>query len=545
MTEHKAFLDGSNRAEDHDFDPMVQALLDREERRLLASAPPVPDGIDEWHALVAEAGFVRRSSVLARGAPLHRIDQRQAWQRFPRDRYDPRTLALAALEAVVSRQEMEAEATTEEVVEFLASLAASAAPERDASEHLAVARFVLRELLNDAQDGEEFDVSYSDYREGHSRVTLSLRILEEGFGRRGQAVLRATTPAINLLLSGLDHDLEDVQAAKDMMLRRQVDTGRWSRAEESAAESLKLSLMYCERVRAVLEETERDVRAVDWGQDVPKLLQASREHLGERHRVERELMEYMRGVRNDVEDADVRRTCERILQLLGRAHLRHTQLLEKVIDARPAFLRSQAEQRFRPPPRLALVGMQKDVLEPVLCLGVEDAEAVVILFADAAGGPVITHRPRLRDWWASLLAPAREVQETCPDEDIELIADDAGELDMYSEEDVAIARTVLMEALRAPVRLSRLLEQALAHRVEAADLLAVCVLRAFAPDPEEDEEEAMADELADLLGELLVVLDDGAVFDLGTLAGSDLLLVPAQSLIPDPTCAEDDVEVLA
>ncbi|MBW8699070.1 hypothetical protein MBT84_05675 [Streptomyces sp. MBT84] len=522
---------------------MVQALLDREERRLLVSVPAVSDGVDEWRALVAEPGFVRRSSVLARGAPLHRINQRTAWQRFPQGLYDPRTLALAALEAVVSQQEMEAEATTEEVVQFLASLAASAGPERDPTEHLAVARFVLRELLNDAQDGEEFDVSYSDYREGHSRVTLSLRLLEEGFGRHGQAVLRATTPAINLLLSGLEHDLEDVQAAKDLMLRRQVSTRRWGRAEESAAESLKLSLMYCERVRAALEETERDVRSVNWGQDVSELLTASRAHLRERHRVERDLMEWMREVRNDVDDAEVRRTCERILRLLGRAQLRHSQLLEKVIDARPTFLRSQAEQRFRPPPRLALVGMQEDVLEPLLRLGADDAEAVAGIFADSAGGPVVAHRPRLRDWWAALLAPPREAREAFPDEEIELIADDPGELGLFSDEDIDVARTLLTQALRAPVRLSRLLEQALAHSLEAADLLAFCVLLAFAPDPEDEEEEG-TDELADLLAEHLVVLDDGAVFDLTSLTGSDLLLVPAQSLIPEPTRAEDHLEVL-
>ena len=544
MTETKVFAHSPDREQDDGLDTMVQALLDREERRLLGAVPAVSDGVDEWRALVAEPGFVRRSSVLARGAPLHRIDQRAAWQRFPRGLYDPRTLALAALEAVVSQQEMEAEATTEEVVHFLASLAASAAPERDAAEHLAVARFVLRELLNDGQNGEEFDVSYSDYREGHSRVTLSLRVLEEGFGRRGQAVLRATTPAINLLLSGLEHDLEDVQAAKDVMLRRQVSTRRWGRAEESAAESLKLSLMYCERVRAVLEETERDVRAVDWGQDVSELLTASRAHLRERHRVERDLMEWMREVRNDVDDPEVRRTCERILRLLGRAQLRHSQLLEKVIDARPAFLRSQAEQRFRPPPRLALVGMQEDVLEPLLRLGTDDAAAVASIFADAAGGPVIAHRPRLREWWASLLAPAREMREAFADEEIELIADDPGELGLFNDEDVAVARALLTQALHAPVRLSRLLEQALAHGLEAADLLALCVVRAFAPDPEDEEEEGMADELADLLEEHLVVLDDGAVFDLETLAGSDLLLVPAPSLIPEPTHAEDDLEVL-
>jgi hypothetical protein len=136
------------------------------------------------------------------------------------------------------------------------------------------------------------------------------------------------------------------------------------------------------------------------------------------------------------------------------------------------------------------------------------------------------------------------VREAFPDEEIELIADDSGELDLFSDEDVVAARALLTEALRAPVRLSQLLEQALEHGPQAADLLAVCVLRAFAPDPEDEEEDGTADELADLLEEHLVVLDDGAVFDLGTLAGSDLLLVPAQSLIPDPACAEDDLEVL-
>ncbi|MFE2850125.1 hypothetical protein ACFXJO_03210 [Streptomyces lavendulae] len=544
MTANSSFLRGPGCAED-EVDTMVQALLDREERRLLGAQSPVPDGVDEWRTLVAEPGFVRRSSALARGTPLHRINQRQAWQRFPRGLYDPRTLALAALEAVVSRQEMEAEATTEEVLTFLAALAASAAPGRDPSEHVAVARFVLRELLNDAHSGEEFEVSYSDYRDGHSLVTLSLRMLEEGFGRRGQAVLRATTPAINLLLSGLEHDLEDEQAAKDAMLRRQVETGRWGRAEESAAESLKLSLVYCKQVRLVLEETERDVRSVDWTHHVPALLSAARAHLGERQQVERELMEYMRDARKGVEDADVRHTCERVLQLLGRAHLRHTQLLAEVIDARPAFLRSQAEQRFRPPPRLTLVSMQEDVLEPVLGLGVEEAEAVASLFADTVGGPVATRLPRLRDWWESLLAPARETQQAVPDEEIELVADDADELCIYTTEDLAVARTLLMECLRGPVRLSQLVEQALAHGVAAADLLAISVLHAYAPDPEECEEDETVDELSDLLSEHLVVLDDGAVFDLGPLAGSDLLLVPVQPLIPDPTPAENDAEVLA
>ncbi|MCY0933854.1 hypothetical protein [Streptomyces sp. H34-S4] len=523
---------------DDEADAMIQALLDREELQLLSASPESADEVDTWLALVAESGFVRRTSVLARAAPLHRIDQRKAWQKdFPADLYDPRTLALAALEAVVSRQGMELEATTEDVVEFLASLARSAAPEREATEHVGVARFVLRELLNDSQRGEEFDISYSDYRRGHSRVSVSLRMLEEGFGRRGQAVLKATAPAINLLLAGLEADLEDEQAAKDAMLKRQVSTGRWGRAEESAAESLKLSLLYCERVRAALEETSRDVRAVDWERRVPELLKSARDHLGERLRVERDLMQWMRQVRNEVKDSQVQQTIARVLGLLGRAHLRHAQLLERVMDARPTFLRAQAEQRFRPAARLSLVAVQENLLEPLLEMNVEQAADVASLFADALGGPTPARRPRLSDWWTLLLAPVRRPREAFEDEELELVADEESQVGVYGDADVAAVRSLLLGALREPVRLSQLVEKAQAHGPQVAELLAVSVLRAFAPDPEEELEETVVDELGCLLDERFVVLDDGGEFDCGGLYGSDLLVVPVplSSALQEPT----------
>ncbi|MFG2845350.1 hypothetical protein ACGF12_19575 [Kitasatospora sp. NPDC048296] len=512
-------------------DALVERLLDREERRLLSAAAQREDS-DNWFGLVADAGFVRRCTVLARAAPLHRIDQRQAWQQFPDDLYDPRALALAALEAVVSRQGMELEATTEEVVEYLASLAQAAAPESSAEEHVAVARFVVRELLNDHGGGAEFSIPYSDYRQGHSRGELSFRFLEEAFGRHGQAVLKASASAVNLLLVGLDHDLEDQQAANDAMLRRQVSTGRWGRAEESAAQSLKLSLLYAEQVRSLLAETERDVRSVDWDVRVPALLGSSRAHLMERQAVECDLMEWMRQARNDVDDAEVRRTCVRILHLLERAHLRHTQLLERVIGARPAFLRAQSDQCFKPVPRLSVIGLQEDLLDPLLELGAEQAEQVAALFADACGGPIVTRKPRLRDFWELLLAPVRETRESFPDDPVDLITDEDEDSLGYAAQDFAAARRLLEQALQGPVRLSVLLAQAEKSDPAVADILALCVLRAFAPDAEEDE--VCSTDLADLLEERLVVLADGSTFDLGFMTGTDLLLVPAAPLIPDP-----------
>lgn len=506
-------------------------LLDSEERELLAAAPE--HGYDGgWTSLVSDPGFVRRSTVLARSSPLHRLDLRQAWQQFPAGVYDPRTLALAALEAVMHQQGLEQEATTEAVVEFLVELAGRAAPGRDDEEHRAVARFVLRELLNDQERGTEFAVPYSDYRQGHCRQELGVRLLSEEIGRDGKAVLRASVPAINLLLAGMDFDVEDQQAAQDEILRRQVRTGRWGRAEESAGESLKLSLAYAEQIRVVLRETERDVRAVDWGCHVPELLDSSRGHLLERQRAELGLIELLRKSRDGIEEDDVLLTCMRILHLLERAHHRHTQLLKEVLGARSTFLQSQAQQRFRPIPNLAKVALQGDVLVPLLELGADEAAEVTEVFTDALSGPLVARLPRLRDWWSLLLAPVREAGGTFDDDEVveltddDLIADAAG----HSDLDYAQARSVLSGALIGPVRLSQLLSDALRFGPPVADVVALTVLAAFAPDPEDDDE-AGVHGLSDLLGERLAVLDDGQCFDEGPYGGSDLLVVPTHALI--------------
>ncbi|MFF0484865.1 hypothetical protein [Streptomyces sp. NPDC004435] len=514
-------------------------LLDSEERQLLAAAPGRGDP-GGWKPLVSDAGFVRRSAVLARSSPLHRLDLKQAWQQFPSGVYDPRTLALAALEAVMHQQGLEQEATTAAVVEFLVELAQEAAPGRDCAEHEAVAGFVLRELLNDQQGGMDFAVAYSDYRQGHCRQELAVRLLSEEIGRDGRAVLRASVPAINLLLAGMDVDVEDHQAAKDEILRRQVRTGRWGRAEESAGESLKLSLAYAERIRMVLRETERDVRAVDWGQHVPDLLDSARSHLLERQRAEQGLIELMRTARDGIQESDVLLTCMRILQLLQRAHHRHSQLLEEVVGARSTFLHSQAQQRFRPIPRLSRVALQNDVLAPLLELSAAEAVAVTDVFTDALSGPLVTHLPRLRDWWSLLLAPVRDSGGTFQDDEIveltddDLTADAAG----HSDLDYAQARRVLSSALAGPVRLSQLLAVALSSGAEVADVVALTVLGAFAPDPEGEDEESGVHDLSDLLGEQLVVLDDGACFDGGRYGGSDLLVVPAHRLIDEDLLEE-------
>ncbi|MEV6923946.1 hypothetical protein AB0M46_05460 [Dactylosporangium sp. NPDC051485] len=515
--------------------PDLLSMLTAEEHELLASEPrPVMDFAESMQ-FVTDAGFVRRVTVLARSAPLHAMESKEAWQQFAEDRYDLRSLALAALDAVVTRQGMEDEATSEDVLALLGRLAQLAAPDLPSSDHATVARFVLKELLNDREGGAKFVVHYSDYRHGHRRVPLPFRLLEEGTGRRGHVVLRASVQAINALIGGLDLEVEDAQLAMDAVLTAQISRGQWNRAEESATKSMLLSVALAEKVRTVLAETEHDVRTVDWAEAVPALLDGSRAHLEERLHAEDGLMERMRQARNQAGDRDVRETCVRILALLGRGNQRHIELHGTVLRAMRTFLDAQADQRFRPIASLRLVAMTDEVLHPIIRMSAADADEVVSLFAEALAGPVVARLPRLADLYDLLLAPARESIGKHPDEDDPELGDEEDDAQPYTEAERASARAVLGVALLRPCRLSELLHAAEPHGPTVVDLVALSVLWAFAPEHDDGDEAPM--EFDDLFSTGLVVLDDGSRFDLGGYVGRDLLVVPAP--LPDgPTRPE-------
>lgn len=73
------------------------------------------------------------------------------------------------------------------------------------------------------------------------------------------------------------------------MLASQLRRGSIDQAVVTAREARLRSVQYATRVRRVLETTRRDVRQVDWGEDVPALLDDGIGHLAERLDVERHL----------------------------------------------------------------------------------------------------------------------------------------------------------------------------------------------------------------------------------------------------------------
>ncbi len=94
------------------------------------------------------ASFPPRVAAFLRYSPVIEAAQTARRRGWADGAYDIVTLALTAIDLVVSRQGFEEEATRGDVVSALTGLAALAAPDRTAEEHADVARFVIDFLLN-------------------------------------------------------------------------------------------------------------------------------------------------------------------------------------------------------------------------------------------------------------------------------------------------------------------------------------------------------------------------------------------------------------
>ncbi len=380
-------------------------------------------------------------------------------------------------------------------------------------------------------------------------------------------MLRASADAINALVGGLDCDVEDEQAALELVLERQINRGAIDQAEASAEKGRLLSVQYAQQIRGRLAETARDVRLVDWDHDVPAMLTRSRGHLLERMQAEDRLLDHVRGGRllagadqagRRASDADVARASGRIVDLLEECRRRHTELHGHLIDARSLFLTEQERQLFRPPAALATPDVATDWLTPVMRAPADAAVTACAALAEMVIGSVVIPLPRLHHLVADMLAPRRMPSSPADDEsDLELAEEDAPAL---STETIVAAAGVVAD-VGLPARLSDLLTACEPYggpTGELAALITTVCLWAYAPDHDADRDDgATRTGVAErVLGEFAVAASDSTPLALPGVEGDDLvvaadpdsldayLLAAAARNLADPETEVTDVTVV-
>ncbi|TDO36276.1 hypothetical protein EV643_1206 [Kribbella sp. VKM Ac-2527] len=504
---------------------------------------------------VFDESFGGRVRALLRIRPVADAADNAGRQSWGDQRYDVVTLALAAIDSVIARQGFDDEVSYDEVVAGLEALAATAHPERPVDEHALVARYVIDALLNRREREAPYRYQISIFsRDGdgairHRQMPAEFRLLTEHEDHaRGVNVLRASADAINALVGGLEFDVEDEQAAIELMLARQLERGAFGQAEKAAERSRLLSVRYADELRTLLADTTRDIRTVldQWTEQVPQQLERNRAHLEERLSAEAKALEHVRGAL-DAPDAEpeVAGAAARIAGLLEECRHRHTELHGRLVSARTTFLDEQTRQSFRPVGSLRNPNITDDVFLPLLTLPADLAVEPAETFATSIAGTQVPRIVRFADLVDDLLAPRRgSVIEDPPDPDDEL--DDPDPPAVSAE--VLAAAAEVVDSVELPSRLSALLSAARGadlpaevDRAAVERVIALSVLWSFAPESVEDFSTAV-DTAAQVLGPTAVVDADGTRIPLSGWSGDDLIVAEDEDALGAWAGAPSDQE---
>ncbi|MEV6639624.1 hypothetical protein [Amycolatopsis sp. NPDC051371] len=473
--------------------------------------PGEPDGP------TVDAALGRRLKALACTAPVHDLDARKGrldW--VDASAYQMSEIALTIIDQVTIRMDFDRGADHEEVLRRSLPFVAAQAPDRPREEHLRVAKWVMDNLINVGTQDRGFAATYGTFdADGrYERRTWPFKLLVESFSTEGEIYLRSTDEAINVLVGALDTDVESAQEATETKLANLVRRGRLSDAQLAAEAARWRTVQYADQLRRLLDATRRDVRSVDWLNEVPDLVEDALAHIAARHRAETAILTNITQARDESESSARKRQAASLITIVRDCMQRHGQLQARLLLAGKTFRAEQDRQEFSAPARRVMIDLFGQLLTPTLSLSVADAARVTTAFFGKGTGLWVRGAPRLVDVIYMLLAPPADrddLGEAVPEPDLIPAADPA----VFSEEQWA-AIDQLLALGPVPRRLSGLLAEARQTDPELPQLVGLRVLHLL--DPGITTALRQGDE------SILLAVDDGAVLSDEEFGGADLLV---------------------
>ncbi len=463
-------------------------------------------------------GFSRRLKALATTAPMHDLDARKVHLDWPdAQAYQMSEIAFQIIDQVTIAMDFDRGADHREVIRRVLPFVAIQAPDSNPGEHERAARWVLENLINVGTADRGFSATYGAVNAAgvYEKKTWTFKLLRELYDADGNLYLRSTDEAINVLVGALDTDVESAQAAAERKLRNLIRRGRLSDAKNVALEARWRTSQYAEQLRLRLDATRRDVRAVDWVEDVPNLIKTALDHIEQRARVENAILINITAARDDADDPDQKRKAAELVEIVRDCLRRHDQLQARLMEAGDTFRAEQDRQEFSGPPREATVDLYGQLLRPTLELALADAALPTAAFFRAATGLAVTGVPRLLSLVHMLLTPTvdrSDLGEPVPEPDLAPPSDPS----VFSEQQWEAADRLLAVPVNAARRLSALLAEARAIDPALPHLIAMRALHALKP----------AFDLANKtdLQTALIAVDDGTPLHDPEFGGTDLLV---------------------
>ncbi|MEU1016111.1 hypothetical protein [Streptomyces sp. NPDC005898] len=463
-------------------------------------------------------GLIRRVKALACTAPLQALeDNKGSLGRVDARPYHMVELALHTIDQVAMAMDFDKGAEHAKVIEQVTHFAAVQVPEQQGHEHRVVAEWVLHKLINIGTLDRGFTWTYGrvDGEGTYSRYAFDFKLLVEHSTSDGHVYLRVTDEAINVLVGALDTDVESAQVAAEHKLEYLINRGRLEDAKLAAEQARYRTVQYGEYLRQYLDATRRDVRAVDWEQQVPTLLEDALKHIEARYRHESAILTNITEHRDGARDARKKRQAAGLVDIVRECIHRHMQLQARLQGAGALFRKEQDRQQFSGPPQRAAVDVFNQLLVPLLGLSVGAAVAPVsdfFRFGVAPVPPAVTSMGSLVGRLLTVRSESSVYAGAVPVPEVQR----DGEAVRFSEEDQHIAGKLIDLAVEETRSLSALLSEARVHGPSVERLVLHDAVHAFSPALSE----------AMLRGDSTVLIATPAVgeLDVPSLGGDELLI---------------------
>ncbi|MCW7987624.1 membrane protein [Streptomyces platensis subsp. clarensis] len=426
-------------------------------------------------------------------------------------------VALAVIDLVTLNMDFDTGADHEEIVAKVLPRVAAQAPHRPTGQHERVARWVLENLINVGSVDRGFRAVYGTFNtEGeYVRRDYDFKLIEEVPGAGGSVFLRATDEAVNVLVGALDTDVTSAQIAAEVKLEVLINRGRLADAQLAAEQARYRTVQYAETLRRTLDATRRNVRAVDWLETVPDMINEALDHVADRYRHENAILTNIRKARDETEEAEHKRRAAELVDIVKDCIRRHTQLQSRLLEAGPLFRAEQDRQAFATPAARSGLDLYGQLVAPLLPLPAEQAIRVTDAFFAKGTGLRTPSAVRVGDLVEMLLTPPMEREHLgaeMPEPDLVATPDDS----RFSEAQLDAAMALLDLPADAPRRLSGLLVEARRSDPELPYLVALLAVHAASPPVGTAYRQGEQ--------QLLFAVDDGTELTDPEFGGADLIV---------------------
>ncbi|MGI8807668.1 MAG: hypothetical protein ACR2KK_07475 [Acidimicrobiales bacterium] len=492
---------------------------------------------DDDPALLTTPGAVeslgKRVRAIAFTKPLHDLEASktrlggESWSRL-----NMVELAFHAVDVVALRMDFDTGASYDDVVVAVSTLASLQVPGLADPER--VGEKVIEGLITGraASDADAHRTAFGTWGpDGYIARRYDFALVTEHLDSQGEVYLRATDPAITVLVGALELDLEGSQQAAELRIEKLVERGLLDAAAQQARTAKYRTIQYMDKLRRALSAAR--LHATDPGtlEAVDRLVDHAIEHVLDRYAAEGHILAGVGRTRDAAEDARVIRKANRLVEELRECQRRHQTLQHRLLTARSEFRQALAAQLATPPNPPTRVDLERQLLRPLLELPLSSADAVGQRVFAASGAPLAPSSPDLAQLVAALCTmPAAHDGLGGEVEEHDDLTDVAGSLRFPDEVWDVVAG--LLGDISTPTRLSALLARAgdleLLQTVDEGAVTHLLALRAArALDPGVGDLARAVEPLP-----FLVAVADAARLETPTIEGDDVLLVPATLLHP-------------